>query len=227
MSKPTLFVLLVVVLIVLAPYTFLPPLMGSVMAGIVQNQLGLAREPEVEIGSSPPPMMYAGSFSEALLSVEGLEFAGVKTDRLVMDLDPFNVNILESATGGELSTKEPLSGTLRGEFSEANTLRLAQLGAGVPVQEVQLEDDQVAFRMALGFGAVATVRGRLYLQDETLIFEPQEIEGAPQQFLAVAGFAYPVSGLPFGAEISGVEVRKDRLILSGRVQNIPLGAPPG
>jgi hypothetical protein len=226
-SKTTLFVLLVAVFIVLAPYTFLPSLMGSVMAGILQDQLGLQREPEVEIGSSPAPMMYAGSFSEALLSVEGFELAGVKTDKVVMDLDPFNVNIIESATGGELSTKKPLSGTLRGEFSEANALSLAQLGAGVPVQEIQLEDDEVAFKMSLGFGSAATVRGRLYLQDQTLIFEPRQIEGAPQQLLAVAGFAYPVGELPLGAEVSDVEVRKDRLILSGRVQNIPLGTPIG
>ena len=227
MSKIALFVLLVVLVVLLAPYTVLPPLMGSVVGRILQDQLELEQTPEVELASSPGPMMYAGSFSEALVSVEGFEVAGVKPDRIIMDLDPFNINLMESASSGELSTEKPLSGVLRGEFSEANTLRLAQLGAGVPVQEIQLENDEVIFEMSLGFGVVATVRGRLFLQDETLIFEPREIEGAPQQLLAVAGFAYPVSGLPFGAEISGVDVRKDRLVLSGRVQKIPLGEPIG
>src|SRR3712207_8429848 len=121
-------------------------------------------------------MMYAGNFSKALISVEGFEVAGVKPDRIEMDLNPFNINIIESATSGELSTEKPLSGVLRGEFSEANALRLAQLGAGVPVQEIQLEKDEVAFKMSLGFGAVATVRGPLYLQDGALIFEPRQIE---------------------------------------------------
>jgi len=226
-SKIALFVLLVVLVVLLAPYTALPPLMGSVVGRILQDQLELEQTPEVELASSPGPMMYAGSFSKALVSVEGFEVAGVKPDRIIMDLDPFNINLMESASSGELSTEKPLSGVLRGEFSEANTLRLAQLGAGVPVQEIQLENDEVAFKMSLGFGAVATVRGPLFLRDGTLIFEPRQIEGAPQQLLAVAGFAYPVSELPFGAEISGVDVKKDRLILSGRVQKMPLGEPIG
>ena len=227
MSKAALFVLLVVLVILLAPYTVLPPLMGPVVGRILQDQLGLEQTPEVELASSPGPMMYSGSYSKALVAVEGFEVAGVKPDRVVMDLEPCDINLIESASSGELSTEKPLSGVLRGEFSEANTLRLAQLGAGVPVQEIQLENDEVAFKMSLGFGSVATVRGPLFLQDETLIFEPRQIEGAPQQLLAVAGFAYPVSGLPFGAEISGVDVRKDRLVLSGRVQKIPLGEPIG
>ena len=227
MSKKTLFVLLIVLLIVLAPYTILPPMMGSLVGRILQDQLGLQKTPQVEVESSPGLKMYAGSFSKALVSVEGFELAGVKTDRLVMYLDPLNVNIIESATGGELSTEKPLSGVLRGEFSEENTLRLAQLGAGVPVQEIQLEDDEVVLKMAVGLGSPATVRGRLFLQDGSLIFEPRQIEGAPQQLLAVVGFAYPVSGLPFGAEIAGVDVREDRLILSARIQKIPLGEPIG
>ena len=227
MSKKTLFVLLIVLLIVLAPYTILPPMMGSLFGRILQDQLGLQKTPQVEVESSPGLMMYAGSFSKALLSVEGFELAGVKTDRIVVYLAPFNVNIIESATGGELSTEKPLSGVLRGEFSEENSLRLAQLGAGVPVQEIQLEDDEVILNMAVGLGSPATVRGRLFLQDGSLIFEPRQIEGAPQQLLAVVGFAYPVSGLPFGAEISGVDVREDRLILSARIQKIPLGEPIG
>lgn len=227
MSKKTLFVLLIVLLIVLAPYTVLPPMMGSLVGRILQDQLGLQKAPHVQVESSPGLMMYAGSFSKALVSVEGFELAGVKTDKVVMDLDPFNVNIIESATGSELSTEKPLSGMLRGEFSEENALRLAQLGAGVPVQEIQLEDDEVVLKMAVGLGSPATVRGRLYLQDGSLIFEPRQIEGAPQQLLAVVGFAYPVSGLPFGAEISGVDVRKDQLVLSARLQKIPLGEPIG
>jgi hypothetical protein len=68
-----------------------------------------------------------------------------------------------------------------------------------------------------------------------LIFQPQRVDEAPgvvtaEQILAVTGFAYPTSGLPFaksglpfGVEASGVEVRKDHLTLSGEMQKIPLG----
>lgn len=231
MSKKTLFALLVLVLIVLAPYTFLPPLLGSVLARTLQNQLGLEDMPEVELESDPAPMMYAGSLSKALVSAEGVELRGIKVQKVIMDLDPFNVNLVESATSGALSTKQPLSGKLSVELSEENTSRLAQLVSAVPVQDVELEEDQVVLNMSLGFGSPTTVRGRLYLQNGSLIFESQQVEGAPafaptEQLLALTSFEYPVSGLMYGARVSGVDVRKDRLILSGEIQKIPLGGIP-
>lgn len=231
MSKKTLFALLVLVLIVLAPYTFLPPLLGSVLARTLQNQLGLEDMPEVELESAPAPMMYAGSLSKALVSAEGVELRGIKVQKVIMDLDPFNVNLVESATSGALSTKQPLSGKLSVELSEENTSRLAQLVSAVPVQDVELEEDQVVLNMSLGFGSPTTVRGRLFLQNGSLIFESQQIEGAPafaptEQLLALTSFEYPVSGLMYGARVSGVDVRKDRLILSGEIQKIPLGGIP-
>jgi hypothetical protein len=230
-SKKTLFALLVLVLIVLAPYTFLPPLLGSALARTLQNQIGLESVPEVELESDPAPTMYAGSLSKALVSAEGVELRGIKVQKVIMDLDPFNVNLVESATSGALSTKQPLSGKLSVELSEENTSRLAQLVSAVPVQDVELEEDQVVLNMSLGFGSPTTVRGRLFLQNGSLIFESQQIEGAPafaptEQLLGLTSFEYPVSGLMYGARVSGVDVRKDRLILSGEIQKIPLGGIP-
>jgi hypothetical protein len=228
-----LFALLVLVLIVLAPYSFLPSLLGSVLALALQSQLGLGSVPEVELASDPAPTMYAGSLSKALVSAEGVELRSVRAEKVIMDLDPFNVNLVESATSGVLSTEQPLSGKLSAELSEENTSRLAQLVSAVPVQDVELEEDQIVLRMSLGFGSPTAVRGRMFLRDGTLVFEPQQIEGAPafastEQLLALTRFEYPVSGLMYGAKVSGVEVRKDRLILSGEIQNIPLGGiPPG
>jgi len=228
-----LFALLVLVLIVLAPYSFVPSLMESVLARALQNQLGLESVPEVELASDPAPTMYAGSLSKALVSAEGVELRSVRAEKVIMDLDPFNVNLVESATSGALSTEQPLSGKLSVELSEENTSRLAQLVSAVPVQDVELEEDQIVLRMSLGFGSPTAVRGRMFLRDGTLVFEPQQIEGAPafastEQLLALTRFEYPVSGLMYGAKVSGVEVRKDRLILSGEIQNIPLGGiPPG
>jgi hypothetical protein len=178
-SGKTLFALLVLVFIVLAPFTVLPALLESATARLLQDQLGLEEAPEVEIESTPAPMMYAGSFSRALVSAKGIEIAGVKTSNVIMDLDPFNLNIMESATSGEVSTEQPLSGKLSVALSEDNVSRLAQVGSGVPVQDVQLEDDQVVLEMSLGFGAPVTVRGRLSLQNGLLIFQPEQVEGAP------------------------------------------------
>ena len=232
MSKKTLFALLVVLLVVLAPYTVLPALLESVVARAFQSQLGLEQTPEVEIESSPAPMMYAGSFSKALVSAEGVGVRSAKTKKVVMELDPFDLNILESATSGKVSTEQPLSGRLDVELSEDNVLRLALAGAGVPVQDVELEDGEVVLSMATGFGSPVTVRGRLLLQNGLLVFEPQQVEQAPplvspDQVLALTGFAYPANMLPYGAKITGVEVRKDSLTLSGEIQNIPLEGPIG
>ena len=223
---------LLLLLVVLAPYTFLPPLLESVVARTFQDQLGLERTPEVELESDPAPMMYAGSFSKALVSMEGVELGGVKTDKVGMELDPFNLNIVESVTSGTVSTEQPLSGRLQVELSEDNASSLAKTVLAVPVQDVQLEEGQVILKLALGFGSPVSVRGPLILQNEVLSFKPQRVDGAPpgvstQQLLAVSSFAYPVTGLPFGAHITGVEAQKDRLVLSGEVQNIPLGAPVG
>jgi hypothetical protein len=232
-SKKTLFALLVLLLIVLAPFTVLPALLESATARILQNQLGLQETPEVEIESSPAPMMYAGSFSKALVSAKGIELAGVKTENVVMDLDPFNLNLLKSATSGKVSTEQPLSGKLSVALSEANVSRLAQVGSGVPVQDVGLEDDQVVLGMSLGFGAPVSVRGRLFLQNGLLVFQPEQVEGAPsfissEQLIALTRLSYPVTGLPFGAKVTGVDVRKDRLTLSGEIKKIPLeGIPAG
>jgi hypothetical protein len=177
--------------------------------------------------------MYAGSFSKALVSAKGIELAGVKTENVVMDLDPFNLNLLKSATSGKVSTEQPLSGKLSVALSEANVSRLAQVGSGVPVQDVGLEDDQVVLGMSLGFGAPVSVRGRLFLQNGLLVFQPEQVEGAPsfissEQLIALTRFSYPVTGLPFGAKVTGVDVRKDRLTLSGEIKKIPLeGIPAG
>jgi hypothetical protein len=232
-SKITLFALLVLVLIVLAPFTVLPALLESATARLLQNQLGLEETPEVEVESSPAPMMYAGSFSKAHVSAKGIEIAGVKTDDVVMDLDPFNLNMMESASSGKVSTEKPLSGKLSVALSEDNVSRLAQVGSGVPVQDVKLEDDQVVLGMSLGFGTPVSVRGRLFLQNGLLIFQPEQVEGAPgfvssEQLLALTRFQYPVTGLPFGAKVTGVKVRKGSLTLSGEIKKIPLeGVPAG
>ena len=95
MSRKTQFFLLLVVLIVLAPYTFVLAVLESVVARTIQDRVGLVRPLEVELGSSPPPMMYAGSFSEARISIKGYELGGVPTKPVALELDPFDLNLLE------------------------------------------------------------------------------------------------------------------------------------
>ena len=73
------------------------------------------------------------------------------------------------------------------------------------------------------------MEGGFTLRDGELRFEPRRLEalGAPvsrrstQDLLRGASFAYPVE-LPVG-EVSGVEVREDHLVLTGEVEDLPIG----
>ena len=143
MSKKTLFALLVLVLVVLAPYTILPPLLESIVARTVQDRIGLANPPEVELASNPPLGMYAGSFSEARIAVRGYQVGGVKTEYIALELDPFNLNLLQSATTGTVSTAQPLSGSLHVKLSDATALRLSQVGIQPPPPSIELSQDQI------------------------------------------------------------------------------------
>jgi hypothetical protein len=143
LSKKTLFALLVLVLVVLAPYTILPPLLESIVARTVQDRIGLANPPEVELASDPPLAMYGGSFSEARISVEGYQIGGLQTEYVALELDPFNLNLLQSVTTGTVSTAQPLSGTLHVKLSRAAALRLSQVGIQPPPLSIELSQDQI------------------------------------------------------------------------------------
>ena len=143
MSGKTLLALLVLTLLALAPYTILPPLLESMVARTLQDQVGLARPPEVEIGSDPPPTMYLGSFSTARISVRGYEISGLETEYVALELDPFNLNLLQSATTRTVSTAQPLSGSLQIKLSDESALRLSQLGLAVPQQKIELTQEQI------------------------------------------------------------------------------------
>jgi len=142
-SGKTLLALLVLTLLALAPYTILPPLLESMVARTLQDQVGLARPPEVEIGSDPPPTMYFGSFSKARISVRGYELGGLQTEYVALELDPFDLNLLQSATTRTLSTARPLSGRLRVELSDESASRLSQIGLEPPPENIELTHDQI------------------------------------------------------------------------------------
>jgi hypothetical protein len=142
-SGKALVALLLLTLVALAPYTILPSLLESVVARTVKDQVGLARPPEVELGSDPPPKMYLGSFSKARIAVRGYEISGLETEHVALELDPFDLNLLQSATTRTVSTARPLSGSLQIKLSDKSALRLSQLGLQVPPQNIELTQDQI------------------------------------------------------------------------------------
>jgi len=226
-------ILFAAAVVLVGTYTFLPPLVERVVARNIQREHGLEESPRVELRSDPPPEMLAGRFSGGRISVGSTDLGDVRAERAVMDLDPFDLDMLGSVVGGALTSEEPLSSTLQAEVSEEEVSRLAKARTAFPVRDVELEEDWVVVMSevsALGVEIPVSVQGSPALRGGEFVFEPRKVSalGRPvpeqlvEQLLAGADFAYPLGGLPYGAEITGVEVAEDRLFLSGEMERIPI-----
>ncbi len=231
---PVLALLLVAAAVLVGAYTFLLSFAERTAAGSIQDRLGLEKRPGVELESASPANVLAGEFSGGHISIEDAQFGGVRAESASIDLDPFDVSVLDSASSGVLRSEEPLSGTLRVDIPEEEVGRLARVGADVPVRGVDLSRDGVLVRSAapvLGVEVPVSILGTLHLRGEELVFEPQRVEalgsalpeGLAERALAGTDFAYPLGALPYGAKISDVEVQEGSLILTGEVERIPLG----
>ncbi|MDP9488396.1 MAG: DUF2993 domain-containing protein, partial [Actinomycetota bacterium] len=93
--------------VVIGPYTFLPSLLEYAFAHDVQARLGLQKAPKVELESDPPLRMIAGEFSGGEIRLRDAGLGGVRTERAVIDLDPFDVDVLESISQGSIVAREP------------------------------------------------------------------------------------------------------------------------
>jgi hypothetical protein len=231
---PVLALLLVAVAVLVGAYTFLLSFAERTAAESIQDRLGLENKPGVELESASPANVLAGEFSGGHISIEDAQLGGVRAESASIDLDPFDVSVLDSASSGVLRSEEPLSGTLRVDLSEEEVGRLARAGADVPVRGVDLHRDGVLVRSAapvLWVEVPISIRGTLHLRGEELVFEPQRVEALgsalperlAEQALAGTDFAYPIGGLPYGAKISEVEAQEGNLSLSCEVERIPLG----
>ena len=228
----------VVAVLVIGPYTFLPSVIEYAVARDVQSRLGLEKAPAVNLKSDPPLRMLAGEFTGGRIVLRDTELGSVRARSATIDLDPFDVDVLESLGKGSVVAREPLSGGLRVEVGEAEVSRLAQKGADVPVRGVDVREGGVVVRSEaafLGSTFPASATGDLNLSGGSLVFEPRSLEAAgipvPQdladQLLAGAGFDYPLEGLPYNSEITHVETAEGRLVLLGRVPRVPVGVYPG
>jgi hypothetical protein len=218
---------MVSVIVVVGTYTFLPLLVEKVVAHNVQEGMGLQERPEVELQSDPAPAILAGTFSGGRVSLMDTDLGDVRVRRVVVNLDPFDLDMTESVMAGALRSDEPLSGTLRAEVSEVEISRFTK------ARDIELKEGRVLViseAQALGFDVPVSIQGSLVLRDGALIFEPRRMWtlGTPvpgelrEQLLARGEFSYPLRGLPHEAEITGVEVSENRLILSGEVEQIPV-----
>jgi hypothetical protein len=229
---------LVVALILVAgavifAYLFLPTLLERAVSAQLREQYGLEERPHVDLRGEPPPSA-PGSFSGGRIEMRGAEFDGVRTSETVIELDPFELDLAGSVAAGGLRSEGPVSGTLGAELSEAEVARLAREQADVPVRSVSLEDGEVVVGSAarlMGFEVPLSARGPVLLRGGDLVFEPRRLtaSGVPlpdqlaEELLSEASFAFRPEELPYGATLTGVEAREGRLLLSGEMEEIPLG----
>ena len=236
MRKLLLFlVLLGVLAFFVVPYFVLPTVLENLVARNVQDRLGLAEEPRVELESDPQWKMLLGEFSSGRVSAGGTDLGGVRAEGVAMDLDPFSVDVGESARNGTAVVEEPLSGQVRLTVSEGEVSRLAQQNADVPVTGVELRSGGATVNSEaslLGATFPVEVDGGVGVEGNELVFQPGTVRAAgmtvppalADSLLAGTAFRYPVEGLPYGATITDAQTTDGAVVLTGNVSGVELGA---
>ena len=87
----------------------------------------------------------------------------------------------------------------------------------------------------MGISVPVSVIGTLRLRARTLAFEPRRISafGVPlpqslsDRLVSEAGFEYPLEDLPYDTEISDVRAENGKVVVEGRIGNIPVDKPSG
>jgi hypothetical protein len=222
----------------IGPYTYLPSLLEYAVARDVKARLGIEKQPDVELKSDPPLRMLAGEFSGGRVVMKNTDLGNVTATRARIDLDPFDIDVWATMREGRVVAREPLSGDIRVDVPESEVSRLAKAGSEVPIEGLDVQEGGVIARSevsVLGRRFPASIEGEPALRDGELIFEPQGLTAAgvrvpdelADRLLAGTSFEYPLDRLPYQTTITGVETEEGRIILSGRVPSIPLGAYPG
>ena len=228
----------VLLVFLIGPYTFLPSLLEYAVARDVKARLGVEKQPDVELKSDPPLRMLAGEFSGGRIVMKNTDLGNVTATRARIDLDPFDIDVWATMRKGQVVDRDPLSGDVRVDVPEWEVSRLAKAGSEIPIQDVDVQKDGVVVRSevsVLGRRFPASIEGEPVLRDGELIFQPQGLTAAGVQvpdeladrLLAGTSFEYPLDRLPYQTTITSVEAEEGRIILSGRVPSVPLGAYPG
>ena len=205
------------------------------LARDLQGRLGLADAPEVDLRSDPPPNMLLGRFDGGKVAFAPPEIGGVRPDEVMMDLEPFSLDVLGSVASRRLESHGPLSGLLRVELSEEEVASIlaSSEAAAIPVKYVRLEEGYLVVGSevkVLGARVPVDVEGELALQDGKIRFEPRRVKavGAPVPDRLVRGllggrdFAYPMGEMASDATISGIETHEGRVVLTGEM-TLPAG----
>jgi len=227
----------VLVVFLVGPYTFLPSLLEYAIARDVKARLGVEKQPAVELKSDPPLRMLAGEFSGGRIVMKNTDLGNVTATRARIGLDPFDINVWATIRKGHVVDRDPRSGDVRVDVPESEVSRLAKAQSEIPIDDVDVHQDGVVVGSevsVLGTRFPAYIEGDPGLRDGELVFEPRGLTVAGVQvpdkladrLLAGTSFEYPLDRLPYQTTITSVEADEGRIILSGRVPSVPLGAYP-
>jgi len=212
-----------VLLLVVGIFSYLmtPNLIERWLATNLQQEYGLAREPEVEVSSSFPPELLLGRVDRIQVHMDRMVQEGVLLRDVRMDLRGVDSS-LPSLLRGDLEG-ENRTAFLRAEVPEASINEYLQrhgleLGSG----EIEIRPDEVDYRRVdplSGSPASASLDVR--------VGGPHTVEVIPKR-VTVAGVALPSSlrgllsygswklnlgELPFGTKLQSVELSQDALIV--------------
>ena len=234
--RKLLFVLLVlgVLVFVMVPYFVLPTMLENLVAREAQERLGLAGRPDVELDSDPQWRMLLGEFSGGRISAGATDLRGVRAENVTMDLDPFSVDVGESARSRTAVVEGPISGRMRLTVPEEEVSRLARQNADVPVNGVDVRGSGMTVKSEaslLGATFPVEVDGVVGVEGNGLVFRPGSVRAAgmavpgylADSLLAGTAFRYPVEGLPYGATITDARTTDGAVVLTGNVSGIELG----
>ena len=227
--------IVLVVGLLIGTYTFLPPLLEGYVARNVQDPLGLAETPEVDLTSDPPPRMLLGEFSKASVMLPPVAARGVSPAEVAIDLDPFDVDGLASVSSRGLRMEGPVTGGLRVELSEAEGNRIATSQvSSFPITGVDLREGSafVGSEVSVfGLPVPVGVEGGVEAEYGSLVFLPSRVEAfgatVPEdvaaQLLEGTSFVYPLGEQYGGNVVTGAELREDRVVLIGELGELPVG----
>lgn len=228
-------VALVAVVLLVGAYTFLPPLVEGAVARNLQSNLGLSETPRVELSSDPAYEMLLGEFDSGVVALEEPEFAGVRPERVRMDLDSFALNPEQSLRQRTFVPQGELSGDIRVVLSEGELERIASTGVSeFPVREIGISDGSLSVGSStrvLGVDVPIAVRGAVDVEGGEIVYDPERASAfgtalprdITDRILSGTRFGYPVEDLPFDGEITGIETREGTLALEGSVGDLPIG----
>lgn len=221
--------------LVAIPYFVLPTVLEGFVARDVQERLGLAEQPGVELDSDPQWEMLLGEFSDGRISVGETDLGGVRAEGVAMNLEPFSVSVGESASSRTAVLEEPLSGEVRLQIPEQEVSRLARQNADVPINGVDLRREGATINSetsVLGTTFPVEVEGDVGVEGNAIVFQPGTVraagitvpQGLADSLLAGTAFQYPVEGLPYGATITDARTTDGAVVLTGRVSGVEIGA---